>query len=828
MHHPIPTERLTGLLDPRAGLDDDEVVRRRQQFGGNDIVPHQAGGWWPVLRDALGDPMVWFLVVASGLYAWMGDRVESTILAIALVPILGMDLWLHRRTRASTEGLAGQLEPRAFVSRHAHVGDIEASGLVPGDLVRVRGNEHFPADGIIVLGELLQVDESTLTGESLPQPKHPLPRPTEAWPDRIEHGHWASAGTRLISGEAWVRVVHTGSQTLYGDIVRSARQGRQSRTPVQQAVSRLVRVLVLAATALCLALAATRLAQGHGWVDALLSAVTLAIAALPEEFPVVMTLFLGVGVFRLARHHALVRRAVVVEDIGRVSCICTDKTGTLTEGRLALVGIIPADGIDEATLLAAAATASRRDSGDPLDQAILARATPLQGEERARLVFTEDRRREVVVIAEDVTRTTALAKGAPETILASTGLEVGERVRWMRVVEDASARGERVIGCARRSVADAAGKDATEGFEWLGLLAFADPLRASARSAVAEARAAGIRVIMVTGDHSGTALAIAREAGIGDGDPRVIEGGALARAISQRDPAVLSSVDVVARCLPTDKASLVGALQASGEHVAVTGDGVNDVPALQAADVGIAMGGRGSRSAREAAAIVLLDDNFGSIVRAIAEGRQLFANLRLSFAYLILIHVPFVLSAALVPFAGFELLFLPIHVVWLELLIHPTAMLAFQQRAGRGRLMTAPARGDEGFFSRRAWRHMALLGLGVTAAVTLAFMLAIEQGVGTAQARGVSIATLILAGAGYTAALARLDTTVARVLLALSLVSTFVLVQVPFTANLLHIEPLTIGQWAYAACVGAIAWLLARPLAEARGRPSTPVPGPAA
>lgn len=819
MRHPVPPERIEGLLDPECGLDEAQVGARRRRFGTNDIVPARDHGWWPLLRDALADPMVGFLVAAAALYAWMGDRFEAAVLGMALVPILGMDLWLHRRTRASTEGLAGQLDPRATVLRTDGKHEIDAADLVPGDLVRIRSSEHFPADGIIVAGESLQVDEATLSGESLPQAKRPLARPAEAWPASVAHVHWASAGTRLISGEAWLRVVHTGAGTLYGDIVRSAREGQQPRTPVQRAVARLVRVLLGAALVLCIALAATRLAQGYGLVDALLSAVTLAIAALPEEFPVVLALFLGVGVFRLARHHTLVRRSVVVEDIGRITCICTDKTGTLTEGRLELVDVVPAAGVDMATLLETAATASRRDSTDPLDLAILEHAVPLRGQERSRLVFTEARRREVAVVGDEPESWTALSKGAPETILASTGLDADERARWIQRVEEASERGQRVIGCARRTAVDGLGCDAVTGFEWLGLLAFADPLRATARNAVAEAHAAGIRVVMVTGDHPGTARAIAREAGIGAGAPEVVDGDTLVAAIEGNDRELLARVDVVARCVPSAKAALVKALQAQGEHVAVTGDGVNDVPALQAADVGIAMGGRGSRSAREAASIVLLDDNFDSIIRAIAEGRQLFSNLRMSFAYLLLIHIPFVLSAALVPFAGYELLFLPIHIVWMELLIHPTAMLCFQQSAGHGRLLPATRREGFGFFRAAAWRRIVLLGLGVTIAVGLAFTVSMAHGLSPEQGRAFAIASLIFAGAGFTLALAHVGSRATQVILALSLLSTIALVQAPAPAALLHLQPLQALQWTLVVAVGCLAWAFARPLASAGSAP---------
>ena len=395
---------------------------------------------------------------------------------------------------------------------------------------------------------------------------------------------------------------------------------------------------------MCLVLAVVRLQQGFGAVDALLSAVTLAVAAIPEEFPVVFTFFLGVGVYRLARRQALVRRGVVVENIGRVSCICSDKTGTLTEGRLRLAHFLPGPSLAETMLLEVAAIASRREGGDPLDTALLdaADAAGIATPERlATFPFTEDRRRETAVVPRpDGVR--VVVKGAPETVLGMTDLDADARGQWLANVTDFAAGGHKVIACGYRDLTAWTGDEPADGVVFAGLLAFEDPVREGVADAVARCRDAGIRVVMVTGDHPVTATAIAAEVGLGAGAPRVID----AAALEGLPAADLDGVDVVARAMPANKLALVRRFQAAGHVVAVTGDGVNDVPALQAADIGIAMGERGTRSAREAAAVVLLDDNFRSIVGAIAEGRQLFRNLQRSFAYLLMLHLPLVVTAA--------------------------------------------------------------------------------------------------------------------------------------------------------------------------------------
>lgn len=343
MRHALPAERIDGLPSGDEGLATGSVPGRRQRHGDNAILPGERRHGLQPLLDASADPMVWFLAAAALLYAVIGDRFEALVLTAALVPIIGLDLWLHRRTRASTGALADVIADTARVLRDGREQDIAAVELVVGDLVLLGPDQPVPADGVLVAADRLQVDEALLSGEPLPQAKQAMAA-CAPWPDSVDHAHWASAGTRVLDGHGRLRVVATGADTLYGELVRSAQAQPQARTPMQAAVRRLVALLLVAAVLLCLTLFAARWWQGFGLVDALVGAATLAVAALPEEFPVVLTLFLGLGVFRLARRRALVRRAVVVENIGRTTWLCSDKTGTLTEGRMRLVEAVPAPG----------------------------------------------------------------------------------------------------------------------------------------------------------------------------------------------------------------------------------------------------------------------------------------------------------------------------------------------------------------------------------------------------------------------------------------------------------------------------------------------------
>jgi Ca2+-transporting ATPase len=806
LRHIFPSDRIAGLCNAEQGLSASEVERRRKLYGNNDIIGDRVTGWSAIARDTALDPMVWFLAATATLFAWLGDYAEAAVLGLALLPIAGMDAYLHRRTYASTEGLAGRLAAFAHVFRDGSTEDRPSADLVAGDLVLVKQGEAFPADGLLVAGTDMQVDESVLTGEALPVRKRSFAGPLMQGSTAVDDENWGAAGARLLTGEARLRVGFTGGETLYGEIVRSAREGRHERTPLQRAIGSLVTQLVVVSVLVCVALAATRYCQGFGLLDAFLSAVTLAVAALPEEFPVAFTFFLALGVYRLAHRQALVRRAVVVENIGRVTCICADKTGTLTEGKLKLAHVLPAHDPEE--LHQAAAFSSRAASGDPIDIAILDTVTTPGATVLATFPFTEDRRRETSIVRDQNGDLLAAVKGAPETVLAMTELPEAEKGGWLAKTHELGGTGHKVLACARKRLSASSGDEPEQGYEFLGLLAFEDPVRYGVRQAVATAQAAGIRVIMVTGDHVATAGAIAREIGLGTGDPRIIEGCELASRLGE----TCNGFDVVARAMPSQKLDLVRFLRAQGEIVAVTGDGVNDVPALQGADIGIAMGERGTRTARDVASIVLLDDNFRTIVRAISEGRQLFRNLKLSFAYLLLVHMPLVATAALIPFAGFPLLYLPIHVVWLELIIHPTALLVFQDLPPSGRLEPVERSAKLRFFDWREWTLIVFIGLLVSALIVMGYIRSLGGNHDVEHARSMALVALIVASATMTAGLTRLRSKASIVAVFATVGSALVLVQVPQFAALLHLSSLHFDDWLIAALgggtVGALAGLL--------------------
>ncbi len=801
--HSIAAELVSGITLSN-GLSTNDASRHREQYGPNNILAEKDQSWLGLVKDTARDPMIWLLLSTSVLFAWTGDKVEAGVLALAVLPIIGMDAFLHRRTAVSTAALAGQLSTTAMVIRDGVQQTIAAIDIVPGDISLVDAGQSVSADGAIIMGEDIQVDESSLTGEALPVRKRTVDLKRLRQP--VADESWLSAGTRLLTGRGHLLVVNTGASTLYGQIVRSVNLERQQSTQLQLALNRLVLWLTMAAGLMCVLLAVARLVQGHSFIDAFVSAATVAVAALPEEFPVVVTMFFAMGVHRLTRRKALVKRASAVENIGRTTVICSDKTGTITEGHLSVSALKPAKSTSEEELREIAALAYRAESTDPMDHTLHALAEA-PGIELARVhPFTEDRRKETLIWREPNGKLRAIAKGAPETIITMCGLSAGTSQAVTAELNTLSAQGMKVIACASLRMRSMMKSEPSSGFTFAGLIAFSDPLRKDVPNAVRRALRAGIRVILVTGDHPATAIAIARQAGIGGHEPRLIAGSELADRLS---PQQIGSFDIVARATPLHKLELVKALRNMGEVVSVTGDGVNDVPALQGADIGIAMGERGTQPAREAATIVLLNDSFGTIINAIEEGRRLFWNLRLSFAYLLMVHIPLVVAAAVIPFAGYPLLFLPIHVVWLELIIHPTAILAFQNSQENSDKVLS-RRPPNGFFTWQEWVRVLGAGTLTSMAMLAAYVFALgSSGGDSVHARSTGLATLILSSASITLALAGLKNKWAVAIAGASALSLIMLTQLPWLSKLLFLSPLQWDDWGIAALSAFAAALVA-------------------
>jgi Ca2+-transporting ATPase len=671
--------------EPAGGLSEAEARARLERDGPNRLPAPQHKSFGMALLAVALQPMVLLLLACTLLYALLGSAFDALLLSLSILVVAAIAVYQELRTQRVLEALRDLASPRSTVVRDGVARRIASQDLVEGDRLIVQEGDRLACDARLVEAHGMRVDESLLTGESVPVDK------SATGSDAV--AQLLRAGTLVVQGDGVAWVIATGVRTTLGRIGGSlaALAPRQSR--LQQELKRLVRAVALVAVLTCL-LAATVFAWRDGsWTAGLLVGLTLAMAIVPEEFAVVWTVMLALGAWRLAQAQVLTRQPQAIEALGTTTVLCVDKTGTLTRNRMEVVALhdgvrglqhAPGDatpaGFD--ALLHAAALASVKEGLEPMDQAVLRLHAGAAAVDAARLV-----QREGVLPGRPFVRQTWRVddgsleldvKGAPEAVLARCG-DAAPRLQALAAQAEAwASQGLRVIAVARAQCRPGV-VPPESGYAALGLLGFEDPLRDDVPAALRECRAAGVRVVMITGDAPATALAIARQAGLVPQatQARALSGAQLAAMSEAQFEQAVAGVAVFARVTPAQKLRIVQALQRRGEVVAMTGDGVNDGPALRAADVGVAMGGRGTDVAREAAALVLLDDRFASLVEAVRAGRRIFANLQQAVAYLFAVHVPIV-GLSLLPLVGGPVLLLPIHVVLLELIIDPACSLVFE------------------------------------------------------------------------------------------------------------------------------------------------------
>ncbi len=721
---------------PHVGLCDHEASERLARFGPNVLVPESHGlGFLWVARFFM-DPMVVLLLVAGGTYLFLGDRFDAAVALCALVPIFLVTAVLEQRSERALAELKRLASPKARVVRGGREQIVDARGIVPGDVMLVREGDVFVADGTLVDGSVLVVDESTLTGESHPAMKEP--------PDAHVY-----AGTALRSGRGDVLVTQTGLRTRYGRIGKLMSQMRVGPTPIERVIRRLVWQIGAGVLVLCAVVIFVEHGRGSLWPAAVIAAVSLAMAAIPEELPMVYTLYLALGAWRLARQHALVRRLASVETLGSANVICVDKTGTLTYGTLEIAETWTARGVDVASLLLAATLACDPEPFDPLDAAVL-RFTHERGVDvdADRLVTRypfDPTHRRVTHLWSVPSGYRVATKGAVEYVLDLCEIAREQRDEIVEANASFARDGMRVLAVAGapRSAAGRTRSDDEAHLQFLGLLALSDPVREGVPAAIAACGRAGIAVVMITGDHPDTADATARRLGLHAGS--TLTGAQLDDMSDDRLVAALEETRVFARILPEQKLRIVRAFHARGDVVAMTGDGTNDALALREADIGVAMGERGTEVARAAADVVLLDYDFSTIVAAVAGGRRIFRNLRRAFRYLNAFHVPLIISAVVIPVFGAPLLLLPIHLVWLELIVHPTSALVYENDSGDpGELMAEPPRdAHAGLLRRSDWLRPVLLGSALTVGCLAVYFADLHRGYGVEIARGMALATML-------------------------------------------------------------------------------------
>lgn len=741
---------------PDSGLSQAEAKTRRDQYGPNILPSSKPKSLWLIARDVLIEPMFLMLLVAGVLYLALGDLAEAIFLLMSVLVIIGITLVQESKTQRALEALRDLSAPQARVIRDGLEIRIPSADVVVDDMLSLREGDRIAADATLLNGHL-EADESLLTGESVPVRKLPCSDNDKVF-----------AGTVVTKGHGMAQVTAIATATALGGIGQALNSAVETTSGLQHASRRLVRIFAIAAMICAVSLWLMNwLWDGHSLIDSLLSGIALAMAILPEEFPVILTVFLALGAWRIAKQKVLTRRVSAVEALGAITVLAVDKTGTLTQNRMQVAELFvdqrsfsafDADLPPEFQALARfALLATPIDSNDPMEQAIrsfgakrletrlyaLTKAAPIKeyGLDPKLLAMTrafQETSNEQYLLS---------TKGAPEAIIELCRLTAKEQDALGRQVQAMAERGLRVIGVAAGSWSGADWPATQREFRYrfIGLIGLIDPPRTEAAAAIAECHTAGIRIIMMTGDHQATARAIAIQVGLSHA-PKLITGVEMEALTDEQLGERLRHVNVCARVQPTQKLRLVKTLQQQGEVVGMTGDGVNDAPALKSADVGVAMGERGTDVAREAAALVLLDDNFASLVVAIRQGRRIYDNITKATRFVVAVHVPIVALALVPSLLHWPILLMPVQIVLLELLIDPACSIVFESAKASPVIMRRPPRPiDESPFRGINLSYGIAQGIGLAAALLLGYALALQSDIGTEQARAAVFVGLIVA-----------------------------------------------------------------------------------
>ncbi len=781
------------------GLTTAEAASRLALHGPNSIAGERRAWLVDVLKDVFTEPMFLLLIAAASLYALIGDRLEAAALGTFASISIGLVIYQEGRSARAIAALKNLAAPKAHVRRDGVEVVIAATDIVPGDCLLLREGDRIAADCVLRNATNLMADESLLTGEAVPVRKHmtlnELPPGLRPGGDDLP---LAYAGSLVVSGHGMGEVVATGAQSAIGQIGHALATIDESKTLLQLTINKLVRIFGVFAITVSAAIIVIQGLLLGDWIKGLLSGITIAMSLVPEEFPMVLTIFLGLGALRLSQVGALARRGGAIETLGATSMLCVDKTGTLTENRMRVAALYADDQtiyLDSALqalpdkfhmLVDIARLAGRSDGFDPMEKAIFALASAAnskvakmpEGARVAEYALSPELLATSHVWKQDEAIHIVAAKGAPEAIFQLCGFDDVQQKSMNDIVTDMGKKGWRVLAVASAVANGKALPDHQSGFDYrfIGLIAFEDPLRPDVPAAMAEARHAGIETALITGDFPATARAIAIAAGF-DVNASILSGDEISRLSDASLQAKLVGTRIFARVMPEQKLRLVQGFKALGHVVAMTGDGVNDAPALKAAHIGVAMGRRGSDVARETADIILMEDSFATLVSAVRMGRRINDNLRKVLAFIVAIHIP-IAACALVPLLlGLPPMLLPQHVVLLELMIDPICAIAFEDAPEEQDIMSRPPRSAKApLFSAKNLRQSLLAGALMCVAPLWLYIATADTYPSAARSSAyialiLSIASLAVVTALWSAKLARLNITFAAVLAAMASLS---------------------------------------------------------
>ncbi|MDM8130029.1 cation-translocating P-type ATPase [Clostridium butyricum] len=736
------------------GLNSEEVEKLQRKYGMNELIIQEKPNMLKKFLGVFKEPMFLLLLIAATVYFLLGAPKDGAIMLVFVGFVASITFIQEWKTEKTMNALKDLTSPKVNTLRNGKNILIKSTELVPGDVVFLSEGERIPADCIVLEPSNFSVDESILTGESeyvMKVSTTQSEKSTDYWKKDILY-----AGTLCVFGKCTAIVKFTGINTEYGKIGKAISEAKDEPTPLQKKVSILVKNIAIAGVILCISVMVTSYFYSFNILNSILSGISLAMAIIPEEFPVVLTVFLSMGAYRLAKNNTLMRKISAVETLGSATVLCVDKTGTITQNKMKVKSIY-SDGrifnnedLKNQELSDLMVLSCEKDPYDPMEKAILEAANLSQLETlykydlSKKIAFDSKTKRMANIYIKDNKYYVAV-KGSAETVLGLCNLDKETMDEINIEIDKMASNGLRVL-----ALADCTSEKVYEDLEcyeltFKALVGLQDPPKEGVEEAIKLCKKAGIRVVMITGDYSKTAMAIGEEIGLKFTD-KVIVGNEIDSLSENELCEVVKSCDVFSRVIPEQKMKIVKALKKNGEIVAMTGDGVNDAPALKSADIGIAMGQRGTEVAKEAAHMILMDDNFTTIVKSVKDGRRVYDNIRKAMVYILIIHIPIAAMAMFAPLFNLPPLLLPMHIMLLELIIDPTCSIVFEGEPAEANIMENPPRPpQEPLLTRNLTIKVVLQGVVMFLAAFMPFHYMIDLGISSEYARSFSLITFIVA-----------------------------------------------------------------------------------
>ncbi len=851
MQHPTTTTaeeqpQPVGTTTSFTGLTNAQAERQRHTFGKNQLEATRRNPLLNSLRNIVTEPMFLLLAVACVLYFFLGDITEAMMMVVSILFVAGIELYQETKSERALEALRSYTRAQVRVLRDGKWVELPSEDLVPDDVVSVEEGERIPADGVLLEQHDLTVDESVLTGESLsvekgveggglkvegaaPTTLHPPPTTLNPPPSTLNPQPSALLfqGTTVASGKGVFKVTATGARSEFGKLGKSIDSIDAEPTPLQIQIKRFVKQMgIVGGVAFVVVFGLNFWIENDFW-KALLFSLTLAMAILPEEIPVAFSAFMGLGAYRMIKFGILAKQPKTVESLGSATVICLDKTGTITENQMSVAEV--ADFSGQGRTLEYALWASEPEPFDAMEKAIV---EAVLKENKADLRSGFDLTKEYPLGGKPPMMThiwekkggsrTVACKGAVERVLAVSGVKDKLRDQILAKTEEMAGQGYRVLGVASATFEGKNFPAEQDDFPWKfeGLVAFYDPPKENVAKVFKKFYAAGLRVLMITGDHAATAQNISRSIGL-QGWEATTTGDEVMKLSEAQLRKTVKKVNVFARMFPEAKLRVVNALKSNGEVVAMSGDGVNDGPALKAAHIGVAMGKSGTEIAKSAASLVLLNDDLDAMATAIRMGRRIYDNLRKAIRYIISIHLPIVLVVLLPLLFGWPYahILLPLHVIFLELVMDPTAAIAFENEPAEPNLMRKPPRpSNASLFSGKELAFSLLQGAMITAGVFFMYHIALGQGKNEEGVRSMVFATLVSANLFLTLANRSFDYAFHRtlfyknrmlpVILGISVLMLLAILYVPFLTHLFKMGTLPAADlgWCVLAGLVSVGW----------------------